>query len=224
MTRIYFVRHAEAEGNVKEFFQGRINCDISEKGAVQLGYLAKRFENIEYDTIYSSPLKRAMATAKAVNSRLQLPIIEREDLIEINGGVWEGKLWTEIEKEYPAEHELWKNDMKHFSVKDGECMTEVYERMKNAVAEIVRENRDKTVVVVSHGCALRNYLAYAEFGSMDMLGEVGWSDNTAVSLIEYDDNFAPKIVFKNDSSHLPPEASTLAFSRWSKYDEKEDVK
>ncbi len=43
MTKIYFVRHAEAEGNVKEFFQGRIDCDISEKGKIQLGYLAKRF-------------------------------------------------------------------------------------------------------------------------------------------------------------------------------------
>lgn len=224
MTRIYFVRHAEAQGNVKEFFQGRIDCDISEKGSVQLEYLAKRFETVDFDAIYSSPLKRAMATAKAVNSRLQLPIIEREDIIEINGGVWEGKLWTEIEKEYPAEHDLWKNDMEHFSVKDGEKMTEVYERMKKAVAEIVRENKGKTAVVVSHGCALRNYLAYAEFGSMDRLGDVGWSDNTAVSLIEYDDALTPKIIFKNDSSHLPPEASTLAFSRWSKYDEKESGK
>lgn len=224
MTRIYFVRHAEAEGNVKEFFQGRINCDISEKGAVQLEYLAKRFATIDYDAIYSSPLGRAIATANAVNSRLQLPIIVREGLIEINGGVWEGKLWTEIEKEYPTEHNLWKNDMKRFAIKDGESMTEVYERMKTAVTDIVRENQGKTVVVVSHGCALRNYLAYAEFDSMDRLGDVGWSDNTAVSLIEYDNNFTPKLIFKNDSSHLPPEASTLAFSRWSKYDEKESVK
>ena len=222
MTRVYFVRHAEAEGNVKEFFQGRINCDISEKGAVQLEYLAKRFETIDYDAIYSSPLKRAMATANAVNRRLQLPIIEREDIIEINGGAWEGMFWTDIEKKYPTEHGLWKNDMKNFYVKGSERMCEVYDRMKNAVEHIVSENEGKTVVVVSHGCALRNYLSYAEFGSADRLGDVGWSDNTAVSLIEYDEKLRPKIIFKNDSSHLPPEASTLAFSRWNKYDEKED--
>lgn len=221
MTKVYFVRHAEAEGNVKEFFQGRIDCDISEKGKIQLEYLAKRFETIDYDTIYSSPLKRAMATANAVNARLKLPIIKREDIIEIHGGVWEGMLWTDIEKKYPAEHNLWKNDMKNFYVEGSERMSEVYERMIKAVDSIVRENEGKTVVVVSHGCALRNYLSYAEFGSADRLGDVGWSDNTAVSLIEYDEALRPKIIFKNDSSHLPPEASTLAFSRWSKYDEKE---
>lgn len=221
MTKIYFVRHAEAEGNVKEFFQGRIDCDISEKGAVQLEYLAKRFETIDYDAIYSSPLKRAMATANAVNRRLKLPINEREDLIEINGGVWEGMFWTDIAKNYPKEHDLWKNDMKNFYVEGSERMSEVYGRMINAVEQIVRENEEKTVVVVSHGCALRNYLSYAEFGSPDRLGDVGWSDNTAVSLIEYDELIRPKLIFKNDSSHLPPEASTLAFSNWSKYDEKE---
>ena len=224
MTRIYFVRHAEAEGNVKEFFQGRIDCEISEKGAIQLQYLAKRFEAIDYDAIYSSPLKRALATANAVNSRLRLPIFERHGIIEINGGVWEGRLWTEIERDYPAEHNLWKNDMKRFSIEGGESMTEVYERMNDAVSEIVRENIGRTVVVVSHGCALRNYLAYAEFGTAERLGDVGWSDNTAVSLIEYGDDLAPRIIFKNDSSHLPPEASTPAFSRRSKYDEKENVK
>lgn len=221
MTKVYFVRHAEAEGNVKEFFQGRTDCEISEKGKIQLEYLAKRFETIDYDAIYSSPLKRAVATANAVNRRLKLPIIERGDIIEIHGGVWEGMLWTDIEKKYPAEHNTWKNDMKNFYVEGSERMSEVYERMKNAVSQIVRENEGKTVVVVSHGCALRNYLSYAEFGSPDRLGDVGWSDNTAVSLIEYDEALRPKIIFKNDSSHLPPEASTLAFSHWSKYDEKE---
>lgn len=221
MTKVYFIRHAEAQGNVEEFFQGRTDCEISEKGKLQLEYLAKRFEMIDYDAIYSSPLKRAMATANAVNRRLKLPITERDGLIEIHGGVWEGMYWTDIEKKYPTEHNIWKNDMKNFYVEGSERMSEVYERMIKIVTQIVRENEDRTVVVVSHGCALRNYLSYAEFGSPDRLGDVGWSDNTAVSLVEYDDELRPKIIFKNDSSHLPPEASTLAFSHWSKYDEKE---
>ena len=221
MTKVYFIRHAEAQGNVEEFFQGRTDCEISEKGKLQLEFLAKRFETIDYDAIYSSPLKRAMATANAVNRRLKLPITERDGLIEIHGGVWEGMYWTDIEKKYPTEHNTWKNDMKNFYVEGSERMSEVYERMIKTVTQIVRENDGKTVVVVSHGCALRNYLSYAEFGSPDRLGDVGWSDNTAVSLVEYDDALHPKIIFKNDSSHLPPEASTLAFSHWSKYDEKE---
>ena len=39
MTTLYLVRHAEAEGNIKEFFQGRIDTEISENGRKQLELL-----------------------------------------------------------------------------------------------------------------------------------------------------------------------------------------
>lgn len=32
MTKIILVRHCQAEGNEKRFFQGRINTEITEKG------------------------------------------------------------------------------------------------------------------------------------------------------------------------------------------------
>jgi broad specificity phosphatase PhoE len=51
MTKIYFVRHCEAEGNVKRIFQGLTDLDISELGAKQLKLLEKRFENIPLDKI-----------------------------------------------------------------------------------------------------------------------------------------------------------------------------
>lgn len=220
MTQIYFVRHAEAMGNVQEFFQGRTDCDLSEKGEKQLEFLAERFKDIPIEKIYSSPLKRAYKTAEAVNKYHGLPITVVEDLIEIDGGVWEGKKWTENEKLYPEAYNDWKNRMWAFHVEGSETMEQVYDRMKSAVAKIAEENRGRTIAVVSHGCALRNYLAYAEFGDIKSLADVGWSDNTAVSLVEYDDELNARIIFKNESSHLPEEFSTLAFSRWNKYDEK----
>lgn len=220
MTQIYFVRHAEAMGNVLEFFQGRTDCDLSEKGEKQLEFLAERFKDIPIEKIYSSPLKRAYKTAEAVNKYHGLPITVVDDLIEIDGGVWEGKKWTENEKLYPEAYNDWKNRMWAFHVDGSETMEQVYDRMKAAVAKIAEENRGRTIAVVSHGCALRNYLAYAEFGDIKSLADVGWSDNTAVSLVEYDDELNPRIIFKNESSHLPEEFSTLAFSRWNKYDEK----
>ena len=46
MVKIYLVRHAEAQGNVEEFFQGHIDTDVSEKGRKQLECLAERFKDI----------------------------------------------------------------------------------------------------------------------------------------------------------------------------------
>lgn len=212
--KIYFIRHAEAMGNVQEFFQGRTDCEISEKGARQLECLAERFRDIPIEKIYSSPLRRTMSTANAVNKYHNLPIIRDERLVELDGGVWEGKPWADLPTLYPVEYNLWQNRMQDFYIENGEKMTEVFERMKNAVTDIAAQNHGRTIAVVSHGCALRNYLCYAMGKPIDCLKEVGWSDNTAVSLVEYDDNLVPKIIFRNSNEHLSAELSTLAHSAW----------
>lgn len=214
MTKIYLVRHAEAMGNVEEFFQGQTDCELSEKGKKQLELLAERFRDIPIEAIYSSPLKRTIDTAEAVNKYHNLTIIRDEGLIEINGGVWEGKPWADLPKLYPVEHDLWQNKMQDFYVADGERMTEVFERVKNAVDKIAAENDGRTIAVVSHGCALRNFLCYAMGKPISALKDVGWSDNTAVSLVEYE-NGVPKIIFKNSNDHLTGELSTLSKSKWS---------
>lgn len=214
MTKIYLVRHAEAMGNVEEFFQGQTDCEVSEKGRKQLELLAERFRDIPIEAIYSSPLKRTIDTAEAVNKYHNLPIIRDKGLIEINGGVWEGKPWADLPKLYPVEHDLWQNKMQDFYIADGERMTEVFERVKNAVDKIAAENDGRTIAVVSHGCALRNFLCYAMGKPISALKDVGWSDNTAVSLVEYE-NGVPKIIFKNSNDHLTGELSTLSKSKWS---------
>lgn len=219
MLKIYFVRHAEAMGNVKEFFQGRTDCEISERGAKQLEYLAEWFKDIPIERIYSSPLKRTISTAEAVNKHHGLQIERDERLIEIDGGVWEGKPWAELPKLYPVEYDLWQNHMEDFYIENGEKMTEVFERMKAAVTDIAAKNQGRTIAVVSHGCALRNYLCYAMGRPISSLKDVGWSDNTAVSLVEYSDDLTPKIIFKNSNEHLPAELSTLSRSKWSRIED-----
>lgn len=219
MVRIYLVRHAEAMGNVLEFFQGRTDEQISKKGAKQLECLAERFRDIKIEGIYSSPLKRTMSTAEAVNKYHGLPIIKDEGLIEINGGVWEGRKWSELPEAYPTEYGLWKNHMEDFFIEGGEKMTEVFARMRETVDRIARENKGRTIAVVSHGCALRNFLCYCMGRPISGLKDVGWSDNTAVSLVEYDDNMRPRIIFKNSNDHLPKELSTLSGSKWSRLDD-----
>lgn len=215
MTKIYLVRHAEAMGNVEEFFQGRTDCEVSLRGEKQLECVAELFKNIPIEAIYSSPLKRTVATANAVNKHHNLPTVTDEGLIEINGGVWEGKPWAELPERYPTEYDLWKNRMEDFYIEGGEKMTEVFARMKKTVDKIAAENDGKTIAVVSHGCALRNFLCYAMGRPISSLKDVGWSDNTAVSLVEYESG-APKIIFKNSNEHLPAELSTLSRSKWSR--------
>ena len=67
MTRIILVRHCEAAGNLNRRFQGHTDAEVTENGKKQLELLALRMRNVKIDYLYSSPLKRAYATAEAIN-------------------------------------------------------------------------------------------------------------------------------------------------------------
>lgn len=213
VTTVYLVRHAEAMGNVEEFFQGHTDCDLSPKGEKQIEFLKERFKDISFDAIYSSPLIRTRKTADAVNFYHGLPITIEPLLIEIFGGDFEGMSWKKIPELYPKEHEQWSKFQHLFKAPNGEAMDEVYERMVEIVNRLVSENEGKTIVLVSHGCAIKNFLCYANGIPISEMNTLPWSDNTAVSKLLFSDGKI-EIDFQNDASHLPAELSTLAHQSW----------
>ncbi|WP_101908680.1 histidine phosphatase family protein [Marasmitruncus massiliensis] len=213
-TTIYLIRHAQAEGNWKRLFQGHTDAEVSDVGYQQLTSLSHRMQNIRFDAVYASPLARAVQTAQAVNQGV--PIIIRPELMEINGGAFEGVPFCELPQRFPEAFGHWEEHPELCVPPEGEPMAEVYARMKSAVDGIARENAGKTLAVVSHGCAIRCYLCYASGWGIEKLRYMPWCDNTAVSKLVYDHQFLPKLIYLNDSGHLPEEQSTFATQNWWK--------
>ena len=203
MTKIYIVRHCEAMGNVMRLFQGSSDMDISETGEKQLQYLKKRFETIPLDAVYTSPLTRAKKTALAVIGNRDLKSTDEKGLIELDGGILEGKPFIETFNSIPGLADTWDNHPEDFAPEGGEKMRDAYERIWNTVKKIAADNSGKTVACTTHGGVTRCLLCRLLKGNINKLSEMPWSENTAVSLIEFDDALNPKVVFYNDVSHLP---------------------
>lgn len=218
MTTIYLVRHAEAAGNIERRFQGHFDGKISENGEKQLQHIKKRFRKVALNAVYTSPLSRAVATAEMVNYYAELPLIIDRNLMEICGGQFEGKKYAELPELFPEEWEHWDKEPHKFRAPGGESMRQCYERMKHVVTHLVHANMGHTIAIVSHGCALRNYLCYITDTPFELLDSIPWGDNTCVSRIDFDDKFKPRIVYINDVSHLPEDLSTLAKQNWWRKD------
>lgn len=223
VTRVYLVRHCEAQGNIQRVFNGVTDCDISENGNSQLKFLAERFKNLKVDAVYSSPLIRTVKTAQACNYYHSLPIILDENLIEINGGGLEGIKFSDFPIKYPVESTLWNLEPWNFNIENGESMKSVYERIFNAVTDIVKKNYNKNICVVSHGCAIRNLICRCKGYPIERLNEVEWCDNTAVTVIDFDENLQPVVISENDASHLPVDFSTLSKQSWWKKENRDSL-
>ncbi len=202
MTKVILVRHCQAEGNLKRFFQGTIDTDITDLGKEQIAKVAELLSNEPIDKLYSSPKKRALKTAEGINLYHELPIQIDEAIVEINAGDWEGVLLTEIEKTDPVQMNNWRNDPARFHAPNGESMAQVYERVKKALIQIVSDNPDRTVCIVSHGCAIKNMMCFAHGWEVDNIKEVPLGTNTSVNVVTFDDHLTPSILIENYIDHL----------------------
>lgn len=217
MTKIYLIRHAEAEGNLFRIAHGQYNSTITPRGYRQLGCLRERFRNIPIDAVYGSDLLRTHTTASALYVPRQLPFRPLPLLREIKLGVWEQKSWGEIQRldlenyvNFNKRPDLWHAD-------GAETFAQVRDRMLAGIRQIAAENPGKTVAAASHGAALRTLLGTLENMSLEEIGSTGHGDNTAVSLIEVEGEQI-RVVYRDDASHVPPELSTFRRQSWHKSD------
>lgn len=216
VSRILLVRHCEALGNTKGVFQGQIDTDISQTGAVQLELLALRCRNMPLQGLVSSPLLRARKTAEAINRYHNLPLETDPLLEEIHAGGFEGVPWGELPVRFPEECRLWYEEPWKFQAPGGESMKTVFERTWRGIREIVERYSGKEVCVCSHGCAIRNILCHALGYPFTKIGEVPWMDNTAISVLDFLPDGRVRVPLLGDASHLTAETSRFSAQGWWK--------
>lgn len=215
MTNVYLIRHAEAEGNLYRRIQGQYDSLITDNGYRQIAALAHRFENIPIDAVYSSDLFRTRTTAKAIYKPKGLPLTTRKALREVAMGVWEDRNWGEVIRNDPLQWERFNTTDPRWGVEGGETFQILRDRISAAIRQIIHNHPGETVAVVSHGTAIRNALAVFQGLSIEASASLPHSDNTAVSLLEFEGETV-RIVFHDDASHLPEEISTFARQQWWK--------
>ena len=202
VTKIYLIRHCQSMGNTEHKFQGQYDADVSPAGEKQLELLGLRFRNEHIDAIYTSPLKRARATAEAIAKYHNMEPIAEPGLIEIDCGRMENLLLTDVARLFPEVALNWDRSPELCEFPGGETMREVYERVNAALDRIIAENPGRTVVVTTHGGALRNLYARIQYGEPIGIRKSEVFGNTGVSTL-IAENGGLRFESINDLPHLP---------------------
>lgn len=147
--RLVLWRHGQTSWNVERRFQGKTDIPLDETGVQQARRAARLLAGLRPTALLSSPLRRAADTAQALADITGLPVRYDGDLIERDGGAWEGLTSREIRERYPAEHAAWQPP-------GGETSAQVAKRV-GAALERALDDLPPTgqLVVASHGAALR---------------------------------------------------------------------
>lgn len=155
--KLYVIRHGETTWNVEKRLQGRSDTRLNEYGIELAKITAHALKDINFDLIYSSPLKRAYDTAKIIRDDRKIEIHKDDRLQEICFGDWEGVKSSELPEEFAL---FFDAPEKYIPLGNGESFTEVIERTRSFIEEIVVPASEKyqCMLIVAHG-ALNNAIA-----------------------------------------------------------------
>jgi len=151
-TLILLARHGETDWNRERRVQGHTDVPLNSAGRRQAQDLAEVLSGDAIDSVYSSDLRRASATAGVVADPRGLEVVLLTDLRERNFGTWEGLTDDEARRRYPEE----TSDPRTWG--DGETQVEMAARVLEAVRLIGSRHSGEVVLVVSHGGPLRAVL------------------------------------------------------------------
>ncbi|MBU0491193.1 MAG: histidine phosphatase family protein [Chloroflexi bacterium] len=202
MTRIILVRHGQTAWNREVRFRGQVDVPLNDVGHAQAQAVARtlRVAGWLIAAVYSSPLSRAIETARPTADALGLPMQPEPGLLDINYGEWGGLSPAEAEARDPALLARWQHDPGTAVFPGGEDLAAVQARTLAALARWVAAHPEQTIMAVGHVVTNRALILGVLGASLAHFWQIG-QDNAAISIIE--DYYGRLVVATlNDTCHL----------------------
>lgn len=183
--KMYFLRHGETDGNKEKILQGRIDNPLNENGKSQAMNARNEIDEIVFDDVYTSPLRRAVETAMIASGHEEEEIIKDERLVEISFGDMEGRVVSKDNEKmvnffmHPELYEVVDNGESYESLLDriGEFLNEMRYKYK--------DNPDANILVVSHGALIHGIILLIKKLELKDFWVANVA-NCAITIAEYD--------------------------------------
>jgi broad specificity phosphatase PhoE len=158
MVTVFLLRHGETAWNKRGRVMGRSQVPLGADGIQQIQKIAPLVATLELHGIYTSPLRRAVQTAKVVAKGTNLPICKSEGLNEIAFGEWTGRHFDDL-----IDDELYRRFIKSPAktlLPGGETISDVQRRGLKVIDEAAQKVPGGRFLFVSHGDVIRAILCH----------------------------------------------------------------
>lgn len=145
--RVYLVRHGRTALNAAGVLRGRLDEPLDEVGRREAAALADLFADVALRVIVSSPLARALDTARNIAGRHRAAVHTLQDFIDRDYGPWSGKTQESVERRYGSVDGAPANE-----IEDNEAFCR---RVTGALSSLIRSGAQGHVMIVAHDAVNR---------------------------------------------------------------------
>lgn len=167
MAYLALVRHGQSTWNVKNWWTGLTDVDLTDIGVAEARSAGEHLKDISFDLAFTSVLIRAKHTWECIQEELikkDIPTTENAALNERDYGDLVGKDKWEMKEKYGDEQFFkWRRGW-DTPPPNGESLKDVYARLipyfESTILPLIKE--DKNIIIVAHGNSLRALVKYIE--------------------------------------------------------------
>ncbi len=156
-ARLFVVRHGETVESAGGTYSGRRDVPLTDHGREQARRAGERLRDAGVDLIYSSPLGRALDTARLIGAATGAPVKVDERLTEVDHGPLEGIDREQARERFGDVYQGWREDPMGSPIPGAEPLVSALGRARSATAEAIADAR--CPVIVGHQGILRLVLA-----------------------------------------------------------------
>ncbi|MEI6378446.1 MAG: histidine phosphatase family protein [Candidatus Falkowbacteria bacterium] len=151
MRTIYLVRHGQCEDNKNKILNGQRDSELTRLGRQQALATATLLKDKKIKTVYASPLKRTMETAKIIAENLGIDLVHVDKgLIERDFGYMTGKPTSDISKLAKTTFEI-SGKTYFFNGPGVESFPKLYQRASRVLKRIIAKTPKGNIAIVTHG-------------------------------------------------------------------------
>ena len=208
MQNIFFIRHGESIANVLRIFDNCIgDYPLTDVGVQQSEVTASWFSPKSIQAIYSSPIPRALQTARIISLKIKKPVTVMQELKEFRIGDLEGQPQSgSTLQTYFHVLQEWRNGNSEIAFPGGETHTELIQRFTAAMKKIIIDNPFGDLLIIGHGGQII-------FGVKAICPKANWKTiwgikikNCSISRVELtnrDDKITGSLAQWATTDHLP---------------------
>lgn len=180
MLKLLIIRTGETEYEDQGRVQGTLDIPLNEDGRQQIEHVAEQLRDTKIDACYAGPCRATKQSAEILGAALKLKPKTVEDLRNLDHGLWQGMLIKDVKEKQPKVYRQWQEHPETVCPPQGESIAAVRERLRKALAKIVKKQKSGTVAIVVAEPAtslLKNALRDGELGNLWQShheGELDW--------------------------------------------------
>lgn len=145
----FWIRHGEVDPSWTERVYGDLDVPLSAEGMRQGERVATRLSGVALEAVVTSGLSRSRHAAEAIAAAHGLPVSVERDFREVDRGLWRGKTWEEVEREFPGGRRRFVEEPE-YREHGGESLAAVAARVRAALERLLARHPAGASVVVAH--------------------------------------------------------------------------